>query len=195
LTGELLKKNGILVSNLDAVAISMGPGSYTGLRIGVSVAKGLCFGADKPLIAIPTLECMWNGIISSIKENEKKTLSDSWYCPMLDAKRQEVYMAFYDYSGNVKINTSAVILTEKSFEEILSERKVFFFGTGSQKFSEIINHPNAIFINDYRNSAKDMVNLSEKYYKLKKFQDLAYFEPFYLKEFVATIAKDKVIKK
>ena len=195
LTGELLKKNGILVSNLNAVAVSMGPGSYTGLRIGVSVAKGLCFGSDKPLIAVPTLESMWNGIISAIKEKKDHTYNDAWFCPMLDAKRQEVYLAFFDKLGNVKVNTSAVILTENSFEEILSDRKVFFFGTGSKKFSELINHPNALFINDYKNSAKNMVNLSQKFYTLNKFQDLAYFEPFYLKEFIATVAKDKVLKK
>lgn len=195
LTGELLKKNGIFASNLDAVAISMGPGSYTGLRIGVSVAKGLCFGADKSLIAIPTLESMFHGIISRLKGNEEEKFNDAWFCPMLDAKRQEVYLSFFDKSGNVKINTSAVILTNTSFEEILNLRKVLFFGNGSQKFSGLINNSNAIFIDGYTNSAKDMVNLSQKYYSLNKFQDLAYFEPYYLKDFVATTPKNKVLKK
>ncbi len=195
LTEELLKKNSILVDSLDAVAVSMGPGSYTGLRIGVAVAKGLCYGAGKPLIAVPTLESMTRGAISFIKGNETEDNGNAWFCPMIDARRQEVYLAFYDGFGVMQKETKAVILTSESFEELLSIHKIFFFGSGSHKFKEIRFHQNAVFIDNFKNSAKDMADISQKLYYLNKFENLAYFEPFYLKEFVATTPKDKVLKK
>ena len=192
---DLLKKNSILVNTLDAIAISKGPGSYTGLRIGVSVSKGLCFGADKKLLAVPTLESMTDGFVSRFTTKQKEIDKESWFCPMLDARRQEVYLSFYDINGNIQVATSAVILSEISFEEILSIRKVYFFGSGSFKFSELINDENAVFINDFHNSAKDMVKISQKLFEQSKFEDIAYFEPYYLKEFLATTPKEKVFKR
>ena len=192
---DLLKKNKISVDNLDAIAISMGPGSYTGLRIGVSAAKGLCFGADKPLLAVSTLQSMAFGFLTNHFLNGNIEFENAWYCPMIDAKRLEVYTAFFDRNGELKVGTSAVILTDKSFEEILSQRKIFFFGNGAQKFSELINHPNALFYNDYKISSRDMIHLSQKIYSDRKFEDVAYFEPFYLKNFLATVPKNKVIQK
>lgn len=189
---DLLKKNSILVVNLDAVAISIGPGSYTGLRIGLSVAKGLCFGAGKPLIAVSTLQSMAYSIAFD-KINKDKYFG-YWLCPMLDAKRMEVYTAFYDMNGDNKIETKAVILSVLSFEEILNERKVLFFGNGANKFSDLISNPNALFINGYKNSSRDMILLSQEFYNKGIFADVAYIEPFYLKEFLATIPKNKVLK-
>jgi tRNA threonylcarbamoyladenosine biosynthesis protein TsaB len=190
---KILAKNNIIPSQLSAVAISSGPGSYTGLRIGVSAAKGLCFGADKPLISISTLQCMVYGLVEHLIM-EQAEIENTWFCPMIDARRLEVYTAFFDSKGSPQSDISAVIIDENSFNQILSQRKVFFFGNGSEKCAEIINHPNAVFYKGIYPSAKNMIKLSEQKYQNKNFEDVAYFEPYYLKDFVATTPKNKVLK-
>ncbi len=174
----------------DAVAVSCGPGSYTGLRIGVSEAKGVCYGYSIPMIAIKTLEVISKAaLMSSATSIEKATL----LCPMIDARRMEVYDAIYNTQLNELKPTSADIIDEHSFSEILDSNKVAFFGNGSAKCKDVITHNNAIFIDGVYPSAAAMVPLSTEAYEQKKFVDSAYFEPFYLKDFVATIPKNKVL--
>ena len=181
-----LKENNLTANDLDAVAVSMGPGSYTGLRIGVSLAKGICFGAGKPLIAVSTLAALANAVAR--REGE-----EAFYCPMIDARRMEVYTAIYDREGNVVRDIHAEVIEENSFADLLSTRKVLFFGNGSDKVKEVLKHPNAVFINGVSTSAANMIGLAEQYFKASKFEDVAYFEPFYLKDFVATVPKRKVL--
>ncbi len=190
---ELLKRNTIVVSDLHAIAVSMGPGSYTGLRIGVSVAKGLCYGGGIPLIALPTLQSMVFGFFRQQKGNPEMTSSDAFYCPMIDARRLEVYTALFSRQGEFASETIAEIINEHSFENILANQIVYFFGNGSNKCSGIITHPNARFIPGLNPSAQDMIALSQQLYQKKEFKDVAYFEPFYLKDFVATTPKNKVL--
>jgi len=186
---ELLKENKLDIKDLDAIGVSKGPGSYTGLRIGVSTAKGLCYGAQIPLIAISTLQAMSVDAINKSKNTE----DDTWFCPMIDARRMEVFCAFYDKNNNIQKDISAEIIDEKSFEEILNNRKVVFFGNGAEKCKNSITHKNAIFINNIKASAVNMAALSNESFINKQFEDVAYFEPFYLKDFVATTPKKKIL--
>lgn len=175
--------------NLDAVAVSCGPGSYTGLRIGVSEAKGLCFGLDIPLIALNTLQIITCSVMFGGSFGD-----DALFCPMIDARRMEVYSAIYDLGlGEVK-PVSADIIDENSYKEILDKQPVYFFGDGAAKCKEVIKHPNARFIDSVLPVAYDMMALAEMAYRRQDFKDVAYFEPFYLKEFVATTPKNKVLK-
>ena len=169
---------------LDAVAVSCGPGSYTGLRIGVSMAKGICYGRDLPLIALPTLEVMCVPVLL-----QQELPEDALLCPMIDARRMEVYAAVYDRSLNVVRETGADIVDETSYLNFLEEHPVYFFGNGAAKCKEKITHPNAHFIDDIRPLARWMFPLAEKANVNKDFKDVAYFEPFYLKEFVASQPK------
>lgn len=173
--------------NLDAVAISEGPGSYTGLRIGVSTAKGLCYGFEIPLIAINTLEILSFPIIREHK-NEKSAL----FCPMIDARRLEVYDAVFDKNGAYIKNTSADIIDENAFQDILQKQQIYFFGNGAEKCKDIIKNKNARFIDDVFPLAENMVYLALEKFTNKNFVDSAYFEPFYLKEFQATTPKNKI---
>ncbi len=172
----------------DAVAVSGGPGSYTGLRIGVSLAKGLCFGYKIPLIAIPTLK-----IMASHLNRLKATGPEALLCPMIDARRMEVYCALFDSRLQVVRPTGADIITEDSYSEYLHNGKVLFFGNGASKCKELIRSENAVFIDDIHPLAADMVLLAEAAFETKDFADTAYYEPFYLKDFVATVAKNKVL--
>lgn len=174
--------------NLDAVAVSCGPGSYTGLRIGVSEAKGLCFGMNIPLIAINTLLIMASGVISNAKLPKEALL-----CPMIDARRMEVYAALYDQKLNLIRDIQADIVGEDSYREFLSKNKVVFFGNGSDKCKDKLTSANAEFLDDIYPKASDMISLANKAFEEQSFVDVAYFEPFYLKEFVATTPKKKVI--
>lgn len=184
---EILAKNKISVADLDAIAISQGPGSYTGLRIGVSVAKGLCYGANIPLIAIDTLKAMAN--MASDKLEGKNML----YCPMIDARRMEVYSELFDGELNPIRKVIAEIIDEKSYNELLLENEIAFFGDGAQKCQDSLTSKNALFIDDLYPSAKYMAKYSEEAYAIKNFKDVAYFEPFYLKDFVATTPKKKLL--
>lgn len=176
------------VLRLDAVAVSSGPGSYTGLRIGVSVAKGLCFGFGIPLISIPTLRLMASRAIL-----QSGVAAGSLFCSMLDARRMEVYAAIYTSDLEVVRETSADIVDADTYASFLEQGNVCFFGNGAAKCKEIIASPNASFIDDIHPLATDMVPLSQKAFEANAFEDVAYFEPFYLKEFQATIAKNKVL--
>ena len=161
---------------LDAVAVSMGPGSYTGLRIGVSAAKGLCFAAEKPLIAIPTLDIL----NAQLQQNDGLTI------PMLDARRMEVYAAVYNAAGEQVRETRAEIIDESSFREELDSGKVYFTGNATEKCREVIQHPNAVFLPQITlPSAKEMAALSTLMFAKEQFEDVAYFEPYYLKDFMA----------
>lgn len=168
-----------------AISVSSGPGSYTGLRIGVSEAKGLAFGLDAKLIAIPTLK-----LLASIAS--KQVDSDVLLCPMIDARRMEVYTSVFDSSLNIIEPTTAKIIDEESFLNLLSNSKVAFFGDGAFKCKDLITHPNAIFLPNIHPLASGMGGLSFEAYSANDFEDVAYFEPFYLKDFVATKPKNKV---
>ena len=169
---------------LDAVAVSCGPGSYTGLRIGVSMAKGVCYGRNIPLIGLPTLEVLCVPVLLYHELPE-----DVLLCPMIDARRMEVYSAIYDRALNVKREIAADIVDESSYLNFLEEHPVYFFGDGALKCSDKITHPNAHFIENIEPLARMMFPLAEKCVAKQDFKDVAYFEPFYLKEFVASKPK------
>jgi len=172
---------------LDAVSVSCGPGSYTGLRIGVSEAKGLCYGFGIPLIAVKTPEIMVEKILNTMQVDESTLL-----CPMIDARRMEVYAAIYDKSLNIKRDIAADIVEENTYKEYLDKNKILFFGNGSDKCRSVINSENAVFVENVYPSAASMIRLSEKAFRENNFVDVAYFEPFYLKDFVATVPKKNI---
>ena len=172
---------------IDAVAVSCGPGSYTGLRIGASMAKGICYGRSIPLIALPTLKVMSVPVLLMDELPE-----DALLCPMIDARRMEVYAAIYDRALNPVKEVSADIVTADSYAEYLEQHPVYFFGNGAAKCKEVITHPNARFVDGIQPLARWMFPLADRQFLDGTFQDVAYFEPFYLKEFVATVAKNKV---
>lgn len=169
---------------LDAVAVSCGPGSYTGLRIGVSMAKGICYGRNLPLIGIPTPEVMCVPLLL-----DEELPEDALLCPMIDARRMEVYAALYDRALHPVREIEAVNIDESSYEDYLNRGPVYFFGNGAAKCKEKIMHPNARFVEDIHPLAKWMFPLAEKAFARGDFKDVAYFEPFYLKEFVASKPK------
>lgn len=170
----------ISLNEIDAVCVSKGPGSYTGLRIGVSAAKGFCFGLNIPMLSLNSLE-----ILAQSQINKGFDL----IIPMIDARRMEVYTAIFDTSGQMISEIEAKILDENSFQE-LADKKIVFVGDGVEKSKSILNLPNAEFIDHSHPSAKNMMDLAEKKFEEKTFEDVAYFEPFYLKEFM-TGAKKK----
>lgn len=177
----VLKEAGITSKDLDAVAISKGPGSYTGLRIGVSAAKGLCFALDKPLISVPTLEALAHQVICT----------EGVIVAMLDARRLEVYAAIFNSNHEEIKETEAQVLDENAYADYLKEGKVYFVGNGVEKTKALINHPNAIFIEDKLPSASEMSLLAFNKYKKSDTEDVAYFEPYYLKDFIALKPKSK----
>jgi len=189
---ELLNEQGLQASDLAAVAVSKGPGSYTGLRIGVSAAKGICFGAGIPLIAIGSLDSMAHGAIEWLGK-QRPTLTLDIICPMIDARRMEVYTQFFDTHGQPLSEVEAKILDEKSFAETLTSKRMLFLGNGSQKAKAMLSSPNALFVDDFLPSAKFMLPLATERFNHQQFVDVAYFEPLYLKDFVATVAKNKVL--
>ena len=173
---------------LDAVAVSSGPGSYTGLRIGVSMAKGVAFGADAKVITIPTLDLLADQVRNLMDLPENALI-----CPMLDARRMEVYTAFYDVHGLCVEPVSAQIIDESSFADILQNHPVWFVGDGAEKCRSKITSDNAHFEENIYPLAQAMMPLAEKAFKENIFADTAYFEPFYLKDFVATVSKKQII--
>ena len=183
---EVLSEAGRKAEELDAVAVGKGPGSYTGLRIGVSTAKGVCYGRGVRLIAIPTLKVMSVPVLLYHDELP----DDALLCPMIDARRMEVYSAIFDRSLSVVRETSADVIDSSSYAEFLDRHPVYFFGNGAAKCREALTHPNARFIDGIYPSARNMLPLAEQAMAREKFVDVAYFEPFYLKSFVASRPKD-----
>ena len=175
---------------LDAVAVSAGPGSYTGLRIGVSTAKGLCYGFGIPLISVSTLEIMSIAAKKVLKETQNSVLITQYLlCPMIDARRMEVYAAFFDKNNELIKDISADIIDENSYHDLLTKQPIYFFGNGAEKCKAVLTHQNARFLDDIVPLAENMIPFSEKYFSENKFEDVAYFEPFYLKEFQTTQQK------
>ena len=179
---EALLESKLTIKEIEAIAVGKGPGSYTGLRIGVSAAKGLCFANDIPLISINSLEILAHST----------TIDKGYIIPMIDARRMEVYSAIYDESYTLIRETKADIIDEHSFCDKLQNHTVYFLGDGAEKCKETIVHKNAVFIKNAFPSAKEMTQLSYDKYKENKTEDIAYFEPFYLKNFVATQEKKKI---
>ncbi len=173
------KHTGIDKKELSAVAISSGPGSYTGLRIGTSLAKGMCFSLDIPLIEVSSLMGMAQGVSNT-------NLSRAWLCPMIDARRMEVYCLIVDSDMNTMSSTKAQVIDENSFSDFLEKHEILFFGNGAAKCKSLLDRKkNATFIDNYKMSAADIGQIAIEKFKIKDFADLAYFEPNYLKEFVA----------
>jgi tRNA threonylcarbamoyladenosine biosynthesis protein TsaB len=189
---ELLKGNRIKAAELEAVAVGKGPGSYTGLRIGVSVAKGIAYAASLPLIAIDTTLSMFWGMapqLHNLTADEENTL----LCPMIDARRMEVYDAIYDAKGNTFREISAEIINERSFRDIPESKRVIFFGDGSAKCKEHIRRKNVYFAEDFRISASFMQIPVYQAINNNHFEDVAYFEPFYLKDFITSIPRKNIL--
>ena len=177
---EIFEKNNLELRSVDAIAITGGPGSYTGLRIGMATAKGICYALNKPLIGLNTLLVMANAAKNVHKDSFGE--NPDLLCPMIDARRMEVFTAIYTTELQIVIEPVAITLNENSFDEYLSDNSICFFGNGSNKFSTIKKHEKAIF-NDLKTDASSMISLSEKKFTGKEFTDLAYAEPLYLKEF------------
>jgi len=182
---QILKENKIQAIDLDAVAISAGPGSFTGLRIGTAVAKGFCYATGIPLIAINTLEALVQAVIP-IYKNEKNTL----FCPIINLRGVEIHAALFNKNNQLILEPSIIQLHKESFSSFLKKHKIYFFGTGFGKCKQFLTtHSNAKFLPNINASAAYMSELSEKTFNQKKFQDIAYFSPNYLKDFVPTKPK------
>lgn len=180
---EVLEETGLRAEQLDAVAVSKGPGSYTGLRIGVSTAKGVCYAADRPLLAIDTLHAMAYGMATRLAES---LLPSDLLIPMIDARRMEVYRAVFDAQLNSIIGTEALVVDEHSFDDLLAQHRLWLFGDGAAKLTPLFEDRQEIHIvDDLMPSAAFMAVLADKALKTNDFVDVAYFEPFYLKDFVA----------
>jgi len=190
---NLLSRNKLLSNDLNAIAVSKGPGSYTGLRIGASTAKGICYAANIPLIAVGTLEAMAKHVALNRTQfgipDEKPTL----LCPMIDARRMEVYSMLLDENGTVLKPITAEIIDDSFLAFELSNKQVVFFGNGSAKCEKFIKSPNALFLPNIKGSARHMTELVWEAYNNNQFEDVAYFEPFYLKDFVATVSKKNML--
>jgi tRNA threonylcarbamoyladenosine biosynthesis protein TsaB len=180
----VLKREGLTP---DAVAVSSGPGSYTGLRIGASLAKGVCFGYGIPLVGVPTLELLASSVIG-----RTSSAPDALYCAMLDARRMEVYAAIFDSSRRMARAPGADIVTADTYRSFLDAHTVYFLGNGADKCREVITSPRAIFVPAVHPLAVDMIPLAEELLHAGKAEDAAVFEPFYLKEFMATTPKNKI---
>ncbi len=192
-TENLLSKNGIKPEELDAVAVSKGPGSYTGLRIGVSMAKGICYASGIPLLAIGTLEAMARHVSLNLSGYGVPDDLPVLFCPMIDARRMEVFSMLLDRDGHVLKSISAEIIDGLFLSEELSRARIVFLGNGSAKCQKVIASPNAMFISNIEASARHSCELAWQAYNKKQFEDVAYFEPFYLKDFVATVSKRNII--
>lgn len=190
LIGDVLKESNIAPHDLEAVAVSRGPGSYTGLRIGVSTAKGISFGASVPLLSIDTTLSMFHGIKRG-KYSEPS--GNVLFCPMLDARRMEVYYTLYRPDGSVFRETVAEVINEDSFSDIPEETTVVFFGEGAPKCRNVIKRSKATFADDFRISASFMQIPAYEALDSKKFEDVAYFEPLYLKDFLATTPRKNIL--
>ncbi|PBQ33080.1 tRNA (adenosine(37)-N6)-threonylcarbamoyltransferase complex dimerization subunit type 1 TsaB [Sphingobacteriaceae bacterium] len=181
-----LKESGIKAKDLSAIAVSKGPGSYTGLRIGVSTAKGLAYALNIPLISIDTLQLMAFAAFEQVQE-------EAFYCPMIDARRMEIYTAVYDWKLNSQSAVEALIVDENSSTKFNAYSKIYYLGDGMPKCKSLLEtRSNAAFIENIYPSAKNMVKLTFNKFQAKTFENLAYFEPFYLKDFMILKKKDKI---
>jgi tRNA threonylcarbamoyladenosine biosynthesis protein TsaB len=191
---EALKENGIRARDLEAIAVGKGPGSYTGLRIGVSVAKGIAYAASIPLVSVGTTLSMFWGIAGRIEEitGDRENIL---FCPMIDARRMEVYNAIYDSHGNTEKEISADIIREDSFTDIPESKRIIFFGNGAGKCKEVIKRKNVYFQDDFRISASHMLKPVYQAIDNRHFEDVAYFEPFYLKDFITSIPRKNIFGK
>ena len=199
---EMLAERGLTLADCDAVCVSKGPGSYTGLRVGVSTAKGLCFGSGKPLLAVGTLDTLvFQAFSDNINADDTphviarseatwQSVSFKYIIPMIDARRMEVYTAVFENSVQIT-DTAPAIIDETSFAEYLEQGPCLFIGDGAGKCADVIKHPNAQFCQCWPKASAMLVPAMAAY-KEKRFEDVAYFEPFYLKEFVATVSKKKL---
>ncbi len=174
----------------DAIAVSAGPGSYTGLRIGVSVAKAMCYASNIPLIAVPTLEIMFNHLQFHKQEQHMEHANANLFVPMIDARRMEVYQMIYNANGEIIEAVEPKIIDETSYQDELKKHKLVFFGNGSEKCQNVIHHENAMFVEGIDPEAKHMISTALRKYEAKDFEDVAYYEPFYLKAFMATKPKN-----
>lgn len=192
---QAMEEAGLTFKDLQGVAVSKGPGSYTGLRIGVSTAKGLAYGLDIPLLASGTLENMASGSVANMEV--AKLISEHGtnllLCPLLDARRMEVYSGFYTVENKLFREVSADIIDKESYGSILESHQVCFFGNGADKCKAVLDHSNAHFIDGINPSASSMISTILSSFRKKLFEDVAYFEPFYLKNFIATVPKKKVL--
>ena len=196
---EMLEERGLTIADCDAVCVSKGPGSYTGLRVGVSTAKGLCFGARKPLLAVGTLDTLVAQALMTEPGPEAQQADYKYIIPMIDARRMEVYAAVFSPCDPEQskgaytqiTETAPAIIDENSFAEYLELGPCLFIGDGAGKCADVIKHPNAHFCQCHPNAAAMLVPAMDAL-KEKRFEDVAYFEPFYLKEFVATVSKKKL---
>lgn len=193
LIADVVKQAGFSLNDLDAIAVARGPGSYTGLRIGVSTAKGLCFALDKPLLSVNTLRAMTEQV--SPLYPATFFVGSTLFCPMIDARRMEVYCALYNESGVEMKPTTAVVIDENSFDEWLAEHQILFFGDGAAKCKAILEHmANGLFLDELiRPSARTIGKLAADRFRVGDFEDVATFEPFYLKEFMTTKPKKAVV--
>lgn len=192
---QALAEGGKEFKDLDGVAVSKGPGSYTGLRIGVSTAKGIAYARKIPLLAIGTLENMANGLLSDSRGEEILAEHGNrlLFCPMLDARRMEVYAGFYTKDAGIYRDVAADIIDKDSYQQILESFSVCFFGNGAEKCKAILDHPNAHFLDGIHPTSSSMITPVLAKYHQEQFEDVAYFEPFYLKDFIATIPRKKVL--
>jgi tRNA threonylcarbamoyladenosine biosynthesis protein TsaB len=198
---ELMHEQHLSIHDLDAVAVSEGPGSYTGLRVGVSTAKGICFGANKPLIAINSLQSLvfsWQSSVNSTNQQNSRQSPVSSHqllvIPMIDARRMEVYTAVFNAAGEQLSEIEAKIIDENSFSDLVKDHQIVFIGDGAEKCKNILSHPNAHFPPIHA-SATGMIKPAVAAFQAKKFVDTAYFEPFYLKDFVAIPSKKNILGK
>lgn len=189
---ELLREMDVMPDELDAVAVGKGPGSYTGLRIGVSFAKGLCYGLQIPLIAVGSLDAMTEVAREDFEAGilGVESLDDKWLCPMVDARRMEVYAQVFSSSGVAQCDVRAEVVGEESFSEWRKDRKMVIFGNGAAKCREVL--PDAHYI-DVTPSARGLARLAEERLKAGEVEDIAYFEPFYLKDFIVIPSKKKLL--
>jgi len=190
--GEVLSESGVRINDLEAIAVSKGPGSYTGLRIGVSVAKGLSYRAGIPLIGIETLQVMYYGM-KNADHNINTGSGDIIYCPMIDARRMEVYYCLFDKDGNRLNKITAEIIGENSFSGIAGDKQMVFFGNGAMKCEGIIKRTNSLFYPGFEISAEFMRKPAYDAFTKQQFEDVAYFEPYYLKDFITTTQRKNVL--
>ncbi len=190
---DKLATNGHEISSFDAVAISEGPGSYTGLRIGTSVAKGLCFGAGIKLISISPLAAMASHVANHAEKYGLDPIQTDLLVPMIDARRMEVYTSVFDKELNTITPVEALVIDESSFESLADNSRLILFGNGANKCKPVLISSSFVYIDDIYTSAQHMAILAQQLYNKSIFADVAYFEPFYLKEFIATVPKNKVL--